>query len=84
VICIELKINLYFLFGPFGEILEIVTRKKNSLRGQAFIIFSTTVGATQAMKALQGFVFFEKPLVSGDLLIQTLSRKYNSPRKSRM
>lgn len=58
-----MKTSLYFLFSPFGEILTIVCNQTYSLRGQAFIVFKNTVAATQALKALQGFIFFDRPLV---------------------
>lgn len=60
---IELKISLYFLFCPFGEILNIICYNKPNLRGQAFIIFKSTSHATMALKTLQNFSFFDKLLV---------------------
>ena len=43
--------------------LTINCNKSWNLRGQAFVIFKSTVSATQALKALQGFIFFDRPLV---------------------
>lgn len=35
----DLKYALYILFSAFGEIAEIVAKKNNRMRGQAFIVF---------------------------------------------
>ncbi|EGR28098.1 spliceosomal protein, putative, partial [Ichthyophthirius multifiliis] len=46
----------------FGEILEIVIKKKNTLRGQAWIVFKDITAATNAKKMLHGFLFYGKDL----------------------
>jgi len=56
----EQKINLYFLFSQFGEILDIVTKKSDKMRGQAFVVFRDITAATTALKELQGYNLFEK------------------------
>eukprot|EP00978_Attheya_sp_CCMP212_P026176 scaffold85663_cov45-Attheya_sp.AAC.4 len=43
-------------------ILEVVTLRKEGLRGQAWIIFESVDSATAALQAEQGFSFFGKPL----------------------
>lgn len=59
----ELKKALYALFSQHGEVLDIVACKTYKLRGQAWIIFSTTASATAAMQRLNGFEFYGKALV---------------------
>eukprot|EP01017_Pseudomicrothorax_dubius_P027761 TRINITY_DN3239_c0_g5_i1.p1 TRINITY_DN3239_c0_g5~~TRINITY_DN3239_c0_g5_i1.p1 ORF type:complete len:134 (-),score=21.47 TRINITY_DN3239_c0_g5_i1:515-916(-) len=59
----ELKTSLYFLFSQFGEVVEIVIKNTNKMRGQAFVIFRDINATGYAIKALQGFNFFEKPMV---------------------
>ena len=34
------------------------------LRGQAWVVFADITAATNALRAMQGFSFFDKPLVS--------------------
>ena len=34
------------------------------MRGQAFVIFKEIQSATNAMRAMQGFPFYDKPMVS--------------------
>eukprot|EP01135_Chromosphaera_perkinsii_P005503 Nk52_evm52s352 gene=Nk52_evmTU52s352 len=58
----ELKKSLYFLFGQFGVILDIVAIKTFRARGQAFIIFQDLFSATQALRSLQGIMFYDKPM----------------------
>ena len=64
---IELKISLYFLFSQYGEVLDIVTKKTKSMRGQAFVVFDREEDAAQAMKNLQNFNIFDKNIVSRTL-----------------
>ena len=63
----ELKRALYMLFSTYGPVLDIVTTrvggKKQSMRGQAHIIYRDIQTSTQAMRALQGFELFGKDLV---------------------
>jgi U2 small nuclear ribonucleoprotein B'' len=59
----ELKRALYMLFSTYGPVLDIVTRRMN-MRGQAHVVYRDIQTATQAMRALQGFDFFGKEMVS--------------------
>ena len=73
-----MRTSLFFLFSPFGEILKVICNNTSNLRGQAFVIFKTTVSATQALKALQGFIFFDRPLVFKFLIVKKIfSQKIN-------
>lgn len=58
----KLKVGLYAAFIQFGTILEIVASKSLSMRGQAWIVFDDVGMATSALRAMQGFDFFGKPL----------------------
>jgi RNA recognition motif-containing protein len=59
----DLKRNLYMLFATYGVILDIVALKTMKMRGQAHVVFRDIDASTQAMRALQGFIFFNKDLV---------------------
>lgn len=58
----ELKKSLYAIFSQFGQILNIVALKTLKMRGQAFIIFKEIGSATNAMRTMQGFPFYDKPM----------------------
>ncbi|KAI3430726.1 hypothetical protein D9Q98_005312 [Chlorella vulgaris] len=58
----ELKQLLFCLFGQFGKIIDIVTMRTDRLRGQAWIVFSDISAATAALRGMQDFPFFEKPM----------------------
>ena len=60
---LDLKYILFFLFSPYGDILEIYTKRNNLMRGQAFIIFRDLNSATQAKQSLDGNKIFGKPMV---------------------
>ncbi len=60
----ELKRSLYALFSQFGQIMDIVALKTTKMRGQAFVIFKELSAATNALRQLQGFPFYNKPMVS--------------------
>lgn len=55
-----LKENLYILFITYGDIIDI--NIDQSIRGQAFVIFSDIASASHALRAAQGEIMFGKPL----------------------
>uniref|UniRef100_A0A672ZC85 RRM domain-containing protein n=1 Tax=Sphaeramia orbicularis TaxID=375764 RepID=A0A672ZC85_9TELE len=58
----ELKRSLYALFSQFGQIVDIVAMKTMPMRGQAFVVFKELTAATNALRQLQGFPFYNKPM----------------------
>lgn len=50
------------LCSSFGSVLDIVALKTQKMRGQAHIVFSDVSDAIVALRALQGFVLFDKPM----------------------
>ena len=59
----EMKKCLYAVFSQFGRILDVVVMRNHRLRGQAWVVFEEQSAATQALRSMQGFPFFEKPMV---------------------
>nr|WJH19456.1 U1/U2 small nuclear ribonucleoprotein U1A2B-1 [Euglena gracilis] len=60
----ELLKQLWAVFQQFGEILDICARpKKQSLRGQAWVVFRDISSAAAALQQMQGYMFHSKPLV---------------------
>ncbi len=59
-----MKKCLYAMFSQFGKILDVVALKTYRLRGQAWVVFSDVGAATNALRSMQGFPFFDKPIVS--------------------
>uniref|UniRef100_A0A2R5LBH3 Putative spliceosomal protein snrnp-u1a/u2b n=2 Tax=Ornithodoros turicata TaxID=34597 RepID=A0A2R5LBH3_9ACAR len=58
----ELKKSLYAIFSQFGQILDIVALKTLKMRGQAFVVFKDINSATNALRSMQGFPFYDKPM----------------------
>jgi len=58
----ELKKSLYHVFSQFGNILEIHAAKTLKLRGQAWVVFDDLSGATKALREMQNFNFYGKPM----------------------
>jgi len=58
----ELRSQLFALFTTYGKIIDIVASKSNRMRGQAFLVFTDLAGATSAMRACEGMMFYDKPL----------------------
>eukprot|EP00854_Cymbomonas_tetramitiformis_P004924 gene4924-6006_t len=56
----ELKKALHAIFSQFGKILDVVCLKTFRLRGQAWIVFDSVTSATNALRQLQGFPFYDK------------------------
>ncbi|GJQ12502.1 hypothetical protein GpartN1_g4293.t1 [Galdieria partita] len=59
----ELRQSLYEAFSQFGRIVDVVALKTARMRGQAFIAFEDIASATNALRGLQGFLFYNKPMV---------------------
>jgi U2 small nuclear ribonucleoprotein B'' len=59
----DLKRELYMLFSTYGTVLDIVAQKTAKMRGQAHIVYKDVQTAAHAMRQLEGFVFFGKPMV---------------------
>ncbi|KAI4833414.1 hypothetical protein KUCAC02_016318 [Chaenocephalus aceratus] len=58
----EMQRSLYALFSQFGQIVDIVAMKTMKMRGQAFVVFKELAAATNALRQLQGFPFYNKPM----------------------
>jgi len=58
----QLMSNLYYVFSQFGQVLEVHAQRSPSLRGQAWIMFDKVDSATQAVRRMNKFMFFGKPL----------------------
>jgi U2 small nuclear ribonucleoprotein B'' len=58
----ELKRSLYSLFSQYGRILDIVALKTEKLRGQAWVVFSEVPAASNAVRQMQNFPFYDKPM----------------------
>lgn len=59
----QLKKSLYHLFSQFGGIIDIVTLKTMKLRGQAWVCFDNVATSTNAIRKMDGYEFFGKPMV---------------------
>ena len=78
----DLRTALYMLFATYGAVLDVVALKTIKMRGQAHIVYKDVQTATQAMRSLDGFEFFGRPMVSISVSCPTRSRLANSVRKS--
>ena len=58
----DLKKALYYLFGQYGGIVDIIASREPKMRGQAFIIYKDIVSSTTAYRALQNYQLFDKVL----------------------
>ena len=59
----EIRAQLYALFTTYGKLIDVVASKGPAKRGQAFLVFADLAGATAAMRACEGMLFYDKPLV---------------------
>ena len=59
----ELRRSLFHLFSQYGSLLDVVALKTTRMRGQAWIVFEDIVNATNALRQLKGFPFYDKPMV---------------------
>jgi len=59
---VDLKKSLYAIFSQFGSILDIMAWKNLRMRGQAFVVYKEETSATNAIRSMQGFPFYDKPM----------------------
>ncbi|KAI8988034.1 hypothetical protein BDF20DRAFT_853435 [Mycotypha africana] len=58
-----LKNSLRTLFKQFGEVLDVVAHRNIRARGQAYIAYPDVESAEKAIKELQHFILYDKPMV---------------------
>eukprot|EP00117_Sycon_ciliatum_P044525 scpid104614/ scgid32112/ U2 small nuclear ribonucleoprotein B&apos len=58
----ELRRSLYYLFSQFGPILDVVALKTQKMRGQAFVVYRDISSATNALRSLENFNFYDQPM----------------------
>lgn len=61
---IVLKTTLRGLFKTYGPVLDVVAHSNLRMRGQAFVSFESADIAEKAMKEVQRFPLYSKPMVS--------------------
>ncbi|KAG2395300.1 hypothetical protein LR48_Vigan10g159400 [Vigna angularis] len=58
----ELKKSLNAVFTQFGKILEVLAFKTLKHKGQAWVVFEEVSSASNALRQMQGFPFYDKPM----------------------
>ncbi|KAG0500059.1 hypothetical protein HPP92_000131 [Vanilla planifolia] len=61
-LCTELKKISACCFYQFGKILEVLAFKTLKHKGQAWVVFEDVTSASEALKRMQGFPFYDKPM----------------------
>ena len=51
------------VFAEYGEIIDLIAKKNLKAKGQAFIVFEDVEAAARAVKEVQGFELFDKPML---------------------
>lgn len=59
-----MKASLRGLFKVYGDVLDVVAHGNLRMRGQAFVSFASAESAKNAMKEVQRFPLYSKPMVS--------------------
>lgn len=58
-----MKATLRGLFKSYGEVLDVVAHSNLRMRGQAFVSFASVESAKKALKDVQRFPLYSKPMV---------------------
>lgn len=58
-----LQATLRGLFKSYGDVLDVVAHGNMRMRGQAFVSFDSVDSARKAMKDVQRFPLYSKPMV---------------------
>ena len=78
---------MYAIFSQFGQILDIVALKTLKMRGQAFVIFNDVNSASNALRSMQGFPFYDKPMriqyakIESDVIAKRCNTFVERPKK---
>jgi RNA recognition motif-containing protein len=59
----QLKEALVEIFSEYGTVIDLVAKSNVKARGQAFIVFNDIQSAERAIKEVQGFELFDKPMI---------------------
>jgi len=85
----KLRRQLYNICSKFGSVLDIIVHPGQSMRGQAWVVFSSVDTATKAMNRLNGYVFFTKAMkaqfakANSDVIAKLEGKFVARPRKSK-
>ena len=69
-----MKYALYNLFQAFGQVVQIVCKRSDKMRGQAFVVFKEVAEAAAAKNNLTGYPIFGKPMVDLELSVENTLR----------
>lgn len=58
----QLKDALTEIFSEYGTVIDLVARRNLKAKGQAFVVFEDIKSAERAIKEVQGFELFDKPM----------------------
>ena len=75
---LEMKRQLYYLFTTYGRVTELILLP--GMRGQAYVVLQEPAMALHALKSINEFTFFGKPLVTSTvpcILSSSFHRKFN-------
>ena len=67
-----MKYTLFNLFQAFGQVVQIVCKRNDKMRGQAFVVFKEVGEAAAARNNLNGYPIFGKPMVDLELIVENL------------
>ena len=59
----QLKEALTEIFSEYGNVIELVAKTNLKAKGQAFVVFDETEAAERAIREVQGFELFDKPML---------------------
>ncbi|KAG6899687.1 hypothetical protein C0993_007948, partial [Termitomyces sp. T159_Od127] len=57
------------LFKTYGEVLDVVAHSNLRMRGQAFVSFASKDSASRALRDVQRFPLYSKPMVSSPVIL---------------
>ena len=69
-----MKYALFNLFQAFGQVVQIVCKRSDKMRGQAFVVFKEVAEAAAAKNNLNGYPIFGKPMVDLELIVENTLR----------
>ena len=51
------------IFSEYGNVIDLVAKTNLKAKGQAFVVFDDVEAAKRALREVQGFELFDKPMI---------------------
>ena len=70
-----MKYTIFSLFQSYGTVQQVIVKRNDRMRGQAFVVFREVHEAVAARSNMNGYPIFGKPMVDKGLMVENTLRR---------